>query len=246
MYRPTLVEHWARRNRWAHRHPGEKAFVALLAVALAVTHPSPLVSLLVAGTAVAIVTAAPIPVRVSARVVLGPLLFLLALSVPVAVTMSFEGGVRLAVTGDDARKAMEAMARASGALMATSAFALTTPVQDLGWLLRRVGVSPTLVDVLLGIVRFMFSMEATLHTLVAAQRARAGFRGWHGRVRSTGCVAGALFARTLQRASGMELGMRARGGVPLDRGDGPPPSWRLCGIVSAGLGAMAVLPRILG
>lgn len=245
MYRPILVEHWARQNRWAHRHPGEKAFSALCAVALAVAHPSPLVALLIVGTAMAVLTAAAIPVRVSAGVVAGPLLFLLALAVPVAVTVSFERGLHLAIVADDARKALEAVVRASGALMATSALALTTPVRDLAWLLRRLGVSRAIVDVLLAILRFMFSMDETLHTLIAAQRARAGFRGWAGRVRSAGCVAGALFARTLQRASGHELGVSARGGLPLDRGDGPPLSCRLCGIVSVGLGVMALLPRAL-
>lgn len=210
------------------------ASVALIVVT---AHPWPAMPALVSVLALVALRTGGIPFAVVLRAVTVPALMLTVVALPIAVSADAERWVR--IDADGVTTAGMAAARGASALLITMGLALTTPMTDLAWLLARGRVPRGLVDVLLGTYRFFLTLDQTRQALCTAQRARLGFSGWSGTIRSTGRVAGALFGRTMDRALGLERGLCARGGVPDWRSEGMPLSLGVCTALT--LGSVAVL-----
>jgi len=242
--RVAAIEYWARHNRWAARHPGEKVLGAGLGVGLAVAHPH-LGAVLAAGCLACVaMRLAGVPLTVALGIQRMPLLFLL----PFATAVAFDSSMWQAQTGWSAvtgpARAAESLLRAAAALFCTSGLVLTTSLLDLVWLLLRVRTPRPFVDAVLATHRFSLSLSGTLHTLINAQRSRAGFLGWRGRVRSAGAIGGVLLGHTLDRALAVERGHAARGGLPVVRWSSARWSPRVCvGLVLAAAALMLVPGR---
>lgn len=242
MSRMALIEYWARRNRWAARHPAEKVLGAMLGVGLAVAHPHPGAVLVVGCLACVAIRSAGVPLRVALGIQLLPLLFLLPFAATVALDGAVWQGSQAVPAFTGLLRAAESLLRAVVALLCTSSLVLTTSLSDLAWLLLRAGVPRVLVDALLVTHRFFLSLSAGLQTLTNAQRARGGFLGWSGRVRSAGAVGGALLGHTLDRALAVERGLFARGGVPIPRWSSEPWSRRVCAALVAVAAVVMLVP----
>jgi len=241
MHRALMVDHCARTNAWAGRHPGEKALGACAGLGLAVAHPSVMAPLVTATAALCALRCAQVPIRTAVATMAGPILLLALFALPTALSLSLDEAPQVAWSGHTADRAVMAFARGCAGVMTTVALALTTPVTHLAWLLARLGVPRSFVETLLVTHRFLFSLSRTLDDLCAAQRARLGFIGWVGTARSAGRVAGALFGRAMDHALAQERGLTARGGMPQTMLTCRPLSLRLCAGVLAGAALLASL-----
>lgn len=215
MHLPARIDHHAHGNRWTREHPVEKAAVFLFAVAAATTWPSPGGPLCVVVLALVIVQRAGIGVAALARAAALPFGFLLAAALPLVVSVQWPGGPALHLAPDGLHLAARTLLRSSALIVCTLTLALTTPVSQLIWLARRAGAPPALAVTALVTYRFLFHFRDTLATLHAAQRARGGFAGCRGSLRSSSLVAASLVGRTADQAVLLHRGLTARGGVAL-------------------------------
>lgn len=218
MHLPALVDRSARDNRWAHLHPAEKAVAAAAGAALAVVHPWPGMAGVVTVLAVTAVRQAGVPWRVLAEAAVMPTGFLAAAALPLLFTLDVTATWRVGLSPAAWADAVAALSRAMAVTACSLGLALTTPVHDLAWLARRLGVAAPFVIAVLATYRFLFQFARTLSALHAAQRARLGFLGWTGRLRSASLIAAALFGQCLDGARALAQGLAARGGLSLGRG----------------------------
>jgi cobalt/nickel transport system permease protein len=108
------------------------------------------------------------------------------------------------------------------------------------WLARRLGIPLPVVLTGLAVHRFLFQFTRTLTTLHAAQRARLGFVGSRGTIRSLGLISANLFGQSVARAEALGRGVAARGGLSLRRQHLHEWSPRRLAIIAA-LGLLAAL-----
>ena len=143
-------------------------------------------------------------------------------------------GVNLGVftVGVDGRRlpdAAHAFGRAVAAGSALTALALTTPVEELAGLARKLRVPSLIVDIALLVLRFAWSLRDALFRMTTAQESRLGYATWGSSLRSASLVASGLLTLTLRKVERTSEAMAARGNEgelprlqPVDQEDGLP------------------------
>ena len=195
---------------WRHRHPGEKALLALGLLGCAVLLPpwpgAPIVAVVATATALG---PARLPVRVLGRAARAPLLFIVTGVLPMLVAV----GGRHLVGWDPAGPATAARlgGRAGAALLFLLLFAATTPLADVLPRLHRLGVPPAVTEIAALIYRLLFTLLAAAHAVREAQAARLGHRTWATTYRSLAGQGAAIFVRAFDRARRLEEGLALRG-----------------------------------
>jgi cobalt/nickel transport system permease protein len=195
---------------WRHRHPGEKALLALGLLGCAVTLP-PWPAAPVVGTVALVCLLGPAGLRVSilARAARAPLLFVATGSLPLLVTVG--GGHLVSWNPSGLGAAAQLTARALAALLCLLLFAATTPLADVLPRLTRLGVPSAVTEVAALTYRMLFLLMDTARSVREAQAARLGYRTWRSAQRSLAGQGGAIFVRAFDRARRMEEGLALRG-----------------------------------
>lgn len=203
------VDRVAHLNRWRSRSLVEKAVLSLGLLLLAlVLPPFPAAPVVAAVVTAAALAGARVPVSVWLACAAGPVGFLLAGALPLAVQID-DGGLALAPGGLAAAAAVSA--RALAGMCCLLFLALTTPATDLVAGLRRLGLPAEVAEVALLTYRFLFLLGTTAAAMHAAQGARLGHEGARRRLRSLGLLGANLLPRALDRAQRLEHGLAARG-----------------------------------
>ncbi|MBL8710188.1 MAG: cobalt ECF transporter T component CbiQ [Rhodospirillaceae bacterium] len=208
------IDMLARNNRWSHHHPAEKALLYLGGLILVMLAPHdylPVASISV-GLAVfaATLAGARVPWRPYLACIALPAGFLLTSLAALAVSLDWSAGWRLDLAPDAWQVIWPPLARSLATLACLVGLAVTTPVSDLLAVAARSGVPSFICDLALMIYRQIWVTAEILERSIAAQRARLGFGGYRGTLRSLGIVAATLFPRLLDRSQQIELGLAAR------------------------------------
>lgn len=202
------IDEVAHANRWRARHPGEKAFLALGLLVLAVALPPWPGAPLCGGAALALLLAgARIPARTVGRLLRLPLGFVLVGALPLLVTVG--GDPWLAPAPGGPLRAAELVGRSMAAVSCLVLFAATTPVSDA--LPRLRWVPPAVTEVALLIYRMLFLLLDGLRAVREAQALRMGFASRRATFRSLAGQGGAVFVRAFDRARRLEAGLASRG-----------------------------------
>lgn len=206
------IDHYAWTNRWRDWHPAEKLLPVIGLLTLTLTLPPLSIGpLALAGTTLATVHGAGIPLRTVLNMLAAPAAFLLA-GVPfLALSLDFTHGFSLHFFPDGWRLALETTVRALAAISCLSFLTLTTPLADWTPLLRRVGIPAGIIELILLMYRLIFVFAERALTGGQAQTARLGYSRLDRGVRSLGLLAGSLFQRSLEQARRLEIGLAARG-----------------------------------
>lgn len=88
---------------------------------------------------------------------------------------------------------------------------LTTPFTEVLQVLRRFRCPTLLIELLLLMYRFIFSLLSIADELWVAQNARSGYRTWRRGMHSLGILVGQLLQRTLENYHQVSLSLAARG-----------------------------------
>lgn len=197
-------------NRWRPRHPGEKAFLSLGLLLLAVALP-PWPGAAVCGPVALVLLLGPAGVSpwTAWRAAKVPLGFVLVGALPLLVTLG--GDPWLAWNPAGLVPAAELTARAVASLLCLLLFAATTPLADLLPRLARLGVPPAITEVATLIYRMLFLLLESARAVRDAQAGRLGFRTWSTTYRSVTGQAGSIFVRAFDRARRLEHGLASRG-----------------------------------
>ncbi|ALE74758.1 hypothetical protein AD006_28095 [Pseudonocardia sp. EC080610-09] len=203
-----LIDEIAHANRWRGRHPGEKAFLALGLLVLAVALP-PWPGALLTGTAAVALLLAGARVRpgTALRLLRLPLGFVLVGALPLLVTLGGDPWLALAPGGP--ARAAELVGRSMAAVGCLILFAATTPLADT--LPRLRFVPPAVLEITLLIYRMLFLLLDSLNAVREAQSLRVGFRTRRATFRSLAGQGSAVFVRAFDRARRLEAGLASRG-----------------------------------
>lgn len=197
-------------NRWRRRHAGEKLLLAGGMLLLAVALPPFPASLLIAAVMLVIsLFFARIPWRTFYRVAVLPAGFALVSAATVLVSVSTNW--RFEIPSPAWARVGGLLARALAAVCCLSFLILTTPVEEIVALLRRVGLPVAIAELMLAIHRFISIFAETAHAMWLSQTARGGYATPKQAWRSAGLLAASLFVHSLDRARRMEIGLMARG-----------------------------------
>jgi cobalt/nickel transport system permease protein len=204
------IDECAYGNAWRERHASEKLLLAggMLALAIGLP-PFPAALLIAGGMAVFSLCAARIPWRVYLRVMIVPAGF--ALISAAAVMVSLTSDLRLEVAPRGAQEATRILARSLAAVSCLSFLMLSTPVEEIVSLLRRLGMPAAIAEVMLATHRFISIFAETAQTMWQAQTARCGYATRRRAWRSVSLLAASLFVHSLDRARRMETALAARG-----------------------------------
>jgi cobalt/nickel transport system permease protein len=206
------IDHHAWTNRWRDWHPAEKLLPASgLLVLTLILPPLTTAPLVLASTTLATVRGAGVPLKTLLSVLAAPAAFLLAGIPLLAVSMDFNPGFDLRLSSEGLRLALVTAIRALAAMSCLAFLILTTPLTDWVASLRRVGVPPGVIELILLTYRLIFVFVERALTGRQAQAARQGYSRVDRSVRSLGLLASNLFQRALAQARRLEMGLMARG-----------------------------------
>ena len=243
-----LIEQTAYANRWRAISPAAKGLFAAAGFVAVFAAGRPLTAALVAvGLVLLTMLGAGIPAARYLRVAAPALFFLALSSLSLAFSLDISAGAphwRLAPDGLE--QLAETGSRSLGALAALLFLVLTTPLNDLIGLLRRLKTPELLLDIMVLCYRMLFVFSATVHDTLTAQSARLGYATPRLALRSLGQLAANLTLQVWQRADALHVAAQAR------NNDGPllflapefADSRRHC--LRAGLAGLALIGLVVG
>jgi cobalt/nickel transport system permease protein len=209
-----LIEQLSYANRWRRVHPAAKCVFALCGMVAAFVASSPAIAAVVAALLVAITCfGAGIPLRCYLRVSAAPLLFLLVSGTTLAVSVRWQGEfpwLTLTSGYDQLREALHVAGRSLVCLAALLFLALSTPLNDLISLLRRIGLPDVLTDLMTLCYRTLFVFIESTHDIVTAQSSRLGYATPRLALRSLGIMVAALTVQVWQRSQALQQAALSR------------------------------------
>lgn len=216
-------------NRLRALPPGHKLAFAAVLLLLALVAQPPVQLLIVLWMIVWITGHAGIPVRLILPLLLLPLGFAIA-SLPAIVIHAVASESFSAVQADVWRglgrpvagwtlyisrlglsQAGELLSRSLAATSALFFLLLTTPFSELVQVLRRLGLPPLLLELMVQVYGFIVTLWAIVDEIALAQKARSGYSSWRRSVRSLSLLIGQLLQRSLTTYRGLSMGLAARG-----------------------------------
>ena len=206
------LDHAAWSSPWRTRSVRDKGVLSLGLLLAAVTLPA-----FPGGLAVAVVSLLLLlgPIRVGwarlGRIGWLPLLSILIGVATVAISPSWDGGLKLQVTAAGMTMAIDLAIRAVAATLAMFTLACSTPMVDLLSALRHAHVPDPLIEIAALIYRFTFGLLESAAAIHAAQEARLGYANRPAAMRSASMGVAVLFVRSWDHARRLESGLAGRG-----------------------------------
>lgn len=208
-----LVERHASANRWRQVTPAAKGLFTLCGFVAVFSAPRPAVAAGLALVLAAVtLVGAGIPLTSYLRVAAPALLFLAvsALTLLVSLNLSGPDGPALRTAPGEAHRAAQVCARSLGGLAALLFLGLTTPMNDIIALLRRLKTPEVLLDLMTLCYRMLFVLSEALHDIRTAQAARLGYATNRLALRSLGILAANLAVQVWQRSHALHQAALAR------------------------------------
>jgi cobalamin biosynthesis protein CbiM/cobalt ECF transporter T component CbiQ len=214
------IDNFAYTNQLAKVSPATKIFLAVSMLILSVISSSPIVSITVFIIAIVlIVVVAKIPARFYLDLLVYPLAFAGVSCIFIGLFFgSSDPLMKIAfpwfnwiIYGNGVATAFFTFFRVLGAVSALFFLVLTTTMNDLFIILRKIHMPKILVEISLLIYRYIFVFLEVSAKMTIAQKLRLGQTGWIKRIRQTSLLAGNLFIRTLEQGERTFVAMNARG-----------------------------------
>lgn len=204
------VAAWA--SPWRNRSVRDKGALAggLLIAAVSLPAWPGGVAVAVASTAI-LLGPAKLGGRRLLRVLAVPLLSIAIGVVTVAVSVSWDAGLRFAITGAGVEMAGRLAVRAFAAVLAMFVLAATTPMVDVFAALRAARVPDPLVEIAALVYRLTFGLLESLGAIHEAQAARLGYATRRAAMQSAAMATTAILVRSWDRARRLEAGLAGRG-----------------------------------
>lgn len=201
---------WA--SPWRVRSVRDKAVLSGGLLVLSIALP-PWPGAAACGLAVLVLLLGPARVgwRQLGRIMILPLLSIAIGVATVAVSISWDAGLRVALPVEGLLMARDLALRATAAVLAMFLLATTTPMIDIFQALRRARVPAPLVEIASLIYRFTFGLLDATVAIHEAQSARLGYATRRAGMRLAAMAVTAVFVRALTRAQRLEAGLAGRG-----------------------------------
>lgn len=247
-----VLDDLAWRSPWLHRDVRDKAVLSLGLTAVALLLPTWPGTVVVTAVALAVLLG-PAAVQPGAllRCLTPAAVFLGLGAASVAVTVSWDGGLRVGITGQSLAAAAGVLGHGLAGTTAVLILAATTPVVDVLSGLRRAGVPQVGVEIAGLVYRILFILLDSVSCIHQAQASRLGYRTRRASARSAAMLTTAVLMHAWDRARRLEDGLAGRGYVDGLRTLDPPRhrSWRFllaCLLLLVTVTAVGLLPGVNG
>ncbi len=159
----------------------------------------------------ATVAGSGVPLAAFGRGLWLPAGFILLGTPVLAFNIDINDGINIHFSPAGAILALETTCRSFAAFSCLLFFSLTTPIGDWAPRLRHIGISRTIIDLLLLTHRSIFLLLHTAAIIGKSQSARLGYGSFSTGLRSSGLLGAALLPLAITRAMRLESGLRTRG-----------------------------------
>lgn len=216
-----LIDHYAYNNKLASIHRGEKFAFFALTITIGLVLPSTITSLaiiiLMAG---AVVFLAGIPWRFYLKLMLLPGSFLMIGVILVAISISREvqdflwavklGSYVVGISKQNLEHAINLFLRSLGAVSCLYFLSLTTPLTDIMAILKRLLVPTLVVELMVLIYRFIFTLLEVTLKIYTAQSSRLGYKNIRTSYASLSQLVLSLFVKSYQYSQTMYDSLASR------------------------------------
>ncbi|OPY59795.1 MAG: Cobalt transport protein CbiQ [Pelotomaculum sp. PtaU1.Bin035] len=215
------IDQFAYENRLRSVHPAEKFSYAVLTLTICLVASRPLISLaiiLVMGGS--IVLQAGIPPKFYIKLMLVPMVFLLVGVLTVALQVSRVSlpllwgltvwNLNAGVTAASLGLAANLFLKSLGAVSCLYFLALTTPVLEIIWVMKKAKVPTLFLELMLLVYRFIFVLMETASKIYISQASRHGYASLKASYSSIAWLAANLFAKSYCHARQLFAALLAR------------------------------------
>ncbi len=190
-------------------HPVEKMVLAISTLLLVISMDSYLLSVLVLSLmSYLLLVKARVEGRFFLKIMAIPMGFLLMGCLTVAISLGNHltdyiyclnwGAIQLGVTADSLSQAGHLLVKSLAAVSCLYFLALTTPITQLIYILRRLKMPPVLIDLVTIIYSNIFMLLRTVEEIYVAQLSRGGYRGFMGSMKSLALLCSNLLMKSLK------------------------------------------------
>ncbi|MDS1029378.1 cobalt ECF transporter T component CbiQ [Bacillota bacterium LX-D] len=215
------IDQYAYANNLLTVHPLEKFILAISLLIICLATSSNLISILIIGIMLLLtVGLAKIPLNYYYKLMLVPFAFLLIGTLTIALSIEKAptdfwiglniGPVAFGIHFASLFTALNIFLKSLGAVSCLYFLALTTPMLDIIYVLRKCKVPKLFLELMALIYRFIFILLDTVEKMKTSQGTRLGYASFKNSYYSIGILAANLFSRAYQQSEEMTTAMFAR------------------------------------
>ncbi|GAK54735.1 cobalt ABC transporter, inner membrane subunit CbiQ [Candidatus Moduliflexus flocculans] len=217
-----LIDTLAYTNRLRAAHPGEKMLFALCTLFGALlTDSIGILGAIAIGMMLVTILKIGIAPRVYGKLLLIPATFIVMGAIPLlietghlsdAAVVSFNiAGYWLYVTLASFQRCSVIILKSLASISCFYVLVLSTPVNDVLYLLGKIGVPALLVEMMSLVYRYLSVFVETVSQMYLAQKSRQGYSSFSKALKSLGILASTIFIRALLKSSAAYNALLARG-----------------------------------
>lgn len=184
--------------------------MAVLVTGTGISHPLVSSWMIITGMLVS-VFCCRVPVREYLELLAVPVVFVVLGCAAIAVQVDLESGVHLYLSRYSVLEAVNVALRTLGAVSILYVLVLSTPVQEIAAVLRRLHVPKIMTELMVLIYRYIFLMADVQHTMRQAAESRLGYCDFRTSCRTFGHSMSSLLLISMRRASRYYDAMLSRG-----------------------------------
>lgn len=216
------MDYWAYINKFTRIHPLEKAILSIVTMFLVLLWDKPTFHIIVLmGMGTATIFGAGIPAKIYLKYMMIPLVFVLMAQLSVAFeihseNVSFLYGIQIfhmyiGVTQESIGVAVGLLFRSIATITCLYFLAMTTPMQDIIYLLEKIHCPAIITELMVLTYRFIFIFFVTTRTVYFAQSSRLGYNGFRRSLNSLSTLTSVLFIKAYLQAKALYQAILSRG-----------------------------------
>lgn len=216
------IDKYAYENKLRQVHPMEKFILTVMSLLICLLVESlPLYAFVIFVMITILITKARIPVKALSKMLLIPLPFILisVFTISFNIVKTFGvldysvifRGYYIGFTNDGLYQGVIILFRSFACICSMYALSLTTPMNDLVWVMRKLKVPDIFCEMFEMIYRFIFVLLETARSIRLSQRCRQGYDGYKRSFYSLGSLVCNLFIKAFQNYRMLYLSMESRG-----------------------------------
>ncbi|WP_158553575.1 cobalt ECF transporter T component CbiQ [Peribacillus saganii] len=223
--RMLLIDKYAYITLFKDVHPVEKGVFAFSLLLFCIVTKNLYVGLFTFSImSTAIVMGAKIPLRYYTQMLKLPAFFLLTSALAMLVSFapadvalsgyavkSEVGRWQIYITVDNVKRVVGLVISVFASVSCMYFFILTTPAQQMAWLMHKLRIPALFIDLSLSTYRFIFILLQTVYEIRLSQASRLGYKSFRSTIISLGQLASVLFIKTMKSAEEVNIAMATRG-----------------------------------
>lgn len=192
-----LIMALSKRNRLTNIHPAEKTMLSLMPIIIMGFAKNPFV---IIGNLLFFALLHCI-VKNNRKIVIKFSIEIALFAAFSSITLIFQYGYKYVIV---------IILKSLSAGLCLSFFSLTTPIDQVLWMMSKINALKDICDIAKSMERFLIVMNDEYNIMLSAMKSRGGFGSFSSKINSTGKMAALLFVNTMERWKSIKDGINSR------------------------------------